>query len=363
MAQRQNRGCCKTDVTETEPDVNQHQADRYDHGDNGMRSHFAGNRGRDRLKADAPGCRSVIGLVFFNSDLFIQRILQFFTLLQSQNPGLEDNLVAAGNLLSLNLGISRYILNNRLDLVIDFFNRIIFSEGNVGRRTAPKFHAQVQRTLPGRFVDHHGARSNQDRTDGDNEPDFPLLNKRNGFAFRSSSVVFLILHAQRIKCVDNQSGNNQRCEHGKDNTKHQCLGEAFYGTGCHGVQNDGGNQSCNVSVKDGGQRLLKSGIDGRFHRISGGDFLTDTGVNDDIRIYRHTDGKDNTGNTGQRQRHVKGIQRRQLKTGIQNQCNSCNNARNLINNDHQNDNKRKSDDTADQGGGKCLLAKLCSYNV
>ena len=80
------------------------------------------------------------------------------------------------------------------------------------------------------------------------------------------------------------------------------MGKALDGAGAEQHQHDGGNQGCDVAVKNRRKRLGITGFHRVLHVLAAGEFLADTCKDQDVRVNRHTDGQNDTGDTGQRQR-------------------------------------------------------------
>ena len=66
--------------------------------------------------------------------------------------------------------------------------------------------------------------------------------------------------------------------------------KSFYGTGSHDTQHDRCDQGCDISVQDCRQCFFETDIDRTFHGFAGCDFFTDTCIDDNVCIDRHTDG-------------------------------------------------------------------------
>ena len=88
-----------------------------------------------------------------------------------------------------------------------------------------------------------------------------------------------------------------------------------------------------------------------------------TGVNDDVRVNRHTDTEDDTRNTGKRQCEVKCIDEHQHQRHVQDQRPGCQEARKQVENHHDDADKCKTDRTADERSADRFLSELRTDHV
>ena len=120
---------------------------------------------------------------------------------------------------------------------------------------------------------------------------------------------FHLLHVEQPRDhIEHQPGQEQCAENAGDDTDAQCYGESLHRAGAHRVQNDAGEQRCNVGVQNRARRLRVADPDCLAQLLANRQFLADTFKNQHIGVHRHTDGQNNTGDTRQRQR---GVERRQ----------------------------------------------------
>ena len=153
----------------------------------------------------------------------------------------------------------------------------------------------------------HTDRCKQNQDNGNRKEYFSLSKEVDRFSFFLSSVEFFIAESHGIECIYQQSGDYQRGKHGKNDTKSQCHGKSFDTSASHCTQNGCCDQGCDVTVHDGGHRFLETDLDGTSYALTCCNFLTDTCIDDNVRIYRHTDGKNDTCDTRKGQCQVKGI--------------------------------------------------------
>ena len=75
------------------------------------------------------------------------------------------------------------------------------------------------------------------------------------------------------------------------------------------------------------------------------DFLLDTSEDDNVRIHRHTNRKDDTGHTRKCQSDIKCSQHDEYQANIQSQSNDSSHTRDKVNHHHEYSNNRKADGT------------------
>ena len=298
MEQSQNGTCTETDIFETQPDVDQHANSCNDNRNDCILTHFITYGRRNAFCGDCG---------FIHTKFFIQFLAKLGSLIQRQFSCLDDNLIGTAYLGSLDICIAGYFLYNRFYFFIDLFDGVIFVEGYVCRSTAHKLKAVVQCFSTALAVDQHGNRTGDHAYDRDCKEYLLMFQKINGAMFFRASIVFHILKSESIKCLCQISGDNQCGEHGQDDTHCQCVCETFYGTGSHDTQHDRCDQGCDISVQDCRQCFFETDIDRTFHGFAGCDFFTDTCIDDNVCIDRHTDTKDDTCDTRQSQCDIKCI--------------------------------------------------------
>ena len=138
----------------------------------------------------------------------------------------------------------------------------------------------------------------------------------NRFSFFGAAIELRALKSNGIERLHQQFGNYHSREHGKDDTKSQGRRKALDGTGAQKPQHCRGNQSRDISVHNRRGGLFEADVNSRLDRLTLGYLLLNPCKNNDIGIHRHTDGKNNTRNTGQRQSNLKGIQQNNDKLYI-----------------------------------------------
>ena len=98
------------------------------------------------------------------------------------------------------------------------------------------------------------------------------------------------------------------------------------------------------------------------HGFSWCNFFTDTCIDDNVCIDRHTDTKDDTCDTWKCQCDVKCIQKDQDQFCVKDQCKAGCKSRKEVYPAHEYTYDCQTDDTCDQTSFQSVLSKLCSYN-
>ena len=114
------------------------------------------------------------------------------------------------------------------------------------------------------------------------------------FAFEIDSFAESIdfFSAQQLAAyhsLQQELGNQNRCQNTDDNTDHQRHGKSSHRPGTQLVQNNARDHSRQLGVDDGSQSPFKSGIHRSPSAFTLAVFFSDSGKNDYIGIYRHTD--------------------------------------------------------------------------
>ena len=298
MDQSQYGTGTETDILETQPDVDQHTDCCDDNSNDRILTHFITYSRGNALCGDRR---------FIYTKFFIQFLAKFCSLIQGKFSCLDDNLVGTAYFCSLDICITGYFLYNRFYFFIDLFDGVIFVEGYICRSTAHKLKAVVQCFLTALAVDQHGSRTGDHAYDRDCKENLFMFQEIDCVMFLRASIILHILESESIECFCQISGDNQCGEHGQNDTHCQCVCETFYGTGSHDTQHDRCDQGCDISVQDCRQSFFETDINRIFNRSAGCDFFTDTCINNNVCIDRHTDTKDDTCDTRKRQRDVKCI--------------------------------------------------------
>ena len=114
-----------------------------------------------------------------------------------------------------------------------------------------------------------------------------------------------------------RDGNGRK--HADYDAQSQCQRKAAYGAGSKLVQNAAGDNGTHVAVENGRKRALESGVNGGAQVLAAAQFFLEPLKNQDIGVYRHADGQDKPGDTGQSERNRPEFEQREGKQRIQNQ--------------------------------------------
>ena len=93
------------------------------------------------------------------------------------------------------------------------------------------------------------------------------------------------------------------------------------------------------------------------------DLLTDTGEDDDVRIDRHTDGKDDTGDTRKGKGDIKEVKDRNGQLCVEDQGQGGNDAGYLVHDDHEEEDEKETDARCQQGGGQGVASQLSADDL
>ena len=299
MCKADDRGSAEAGILESEPDVNQHQDKCHNDRIESSRLHFGTDRGTDRLGGD---------VVLVYAELVLQSHCKCRTLCLIELLGLENHFAAARDLLYLRVRVSCHLCDHRDDLLVDLIEAHVLVECDVGRCTAHEIKAVVQSAFSAGCVERHACKSRDDHNTGDREDDLPLACEVNDPGIFCLAVQLLILRTKCVEDVHEKSCDKQGREHGHNDTDGQCVSEALDRAGSKERQNRCRDQCCHVTVYNSGQSLVKTALHSHSDSLAVADLLADTGEDDNVGVNRHTDGKQDTCNTGQSQCDVKCVQ-------------------------------------------------------
>ena len=126
----------KLNVSESNPDINQHTENRNQQSPNRILLHFCRNRSGNIL-----GNNLILG----NRKLLLKAVIQLGSFLCGHSSGLNDNLIGSRNLCRLGRSIPACSgSKQRNNLTIHFLHAQILIEGNGGGRTALKVQVIVK---------------------------------------------------------------------------------------------------------------------------------------------------------------------------------------------------------------------------
>src|ERR1035438_4666749 len=118
-----------------------------------------------------------------------------------------------------------------------------------------------------------------------------------------------------------------------------------------------GYHRCHVGVDNGPPRLAEAVVDGGNHALAGAQFLADAFENQHIGIHRHTDGQNDSGDTGQGQDSMEVRHCRQQDNSIERQRQHRVDARALIVDQHDGDHGHQSGEAGDDAGVNVIGAQ------
>ena len=145
MSQSHYGSGCKLNVSESNPDINQHTEDRNQQSPNRILLHFSGNRSGNIL-----GNNLILG----NGELLLKAVIQLGSFLGGHGSGLNDNLIGSRNLSCLGGGVtSGSRSKQRNHLTIYLLHGHILIEGNGGGGTSLKVQVIVK-DISGIFLIH-----------------------------------------------------------------------------------------------------------------------------------------------------------------------------------------------------------------
>ena len=289
MDQGDDRRGGKAQIRETEPDVDQHADDRNDDRNDCISSHLIRNRSGYGLKADGLCLLAGVVLVGIDRELLVESVGKLLAFVIAQRAGLEDDFIAAGNLLCLHLRLPDHLLNDRLDLCIDGIDVIGILERHICGGSAAELHREVQSPSSCSMICDAGDRAGQDCDQSDREEKLPAPDHVEPLDRDHLSEILRIGHAKRIEGLNNPLGHEERRKHGQENTKCQGFGEALHRACSHDVKNQACDQCGDIAVDDSRQGLAESGVNGRTDRVAVCNLLADAGIDDDVCIDCHTD--------------------------------------------------------------------------
>ena len=354
MQERYDRSGCKTDIFKADENIQQHKNDRYENCDHSSLSHLASDCRRDIVRRD--GGR-------FHVEILPHGIREGKSLLHIQRAGLDDDLIIAHDLLQGYVGIPCNIHYDRLYFRVELLKGIIFLEFNCSRCTAEELKGEIQRPRTSCGIDSHRSDSDGNHEDRDSCKHFLLCNKIELRLVFLSCPEFRIPYADRIDRVHDESGDDTGCDHGKRYTKCERHGKALDRAASEIAQDRSCDQCCNIAVQDSGHGFMESGLDRSEHRCPGIDLLPDTRIDNNVRVDRHTDRKNNTGDTRKGKCKVECVQEHQHDRRIQSKYERSDGTRHKINDDHDDADDRKTDRAAHDGCADRSLAELSADNI
>ena len=308
MHQGYDRAGRKPDILKSEPDVDQHTDCCYDHCDNRVRTHL-GTYGT----ADIPNLDILLG-----HPVVIRHILRKrFSFRQILSLCLEYYLCSILNSLYLNIRVSGNLFQIRNHLAVNLIQRVLLIKCYRSRCTAHEIKAVVHSADSARVIDSHPHESAQAHNNRNDKEYSAFSEEIDRFTLlKFLRVKLLISDAYCIERIDDQPRDDQCGEHGYHDTQSQCLRKSSYCSASSEPQHCCRDQGCNVSVNNCGHSFMESGFQRTVYGSPRCQFFFHTGKDDNIRIDRHTDTKDNTRDTRKGQCYIKGIQKHKDQTCV-----------------------------------------------
>ncbi len=126
------------------------------------------------------------------------------------------------------------------------------------------------------------------------------------------ALLMMCKHGQRFdpiaveQEIENQPRHHERGEQARRDTDGQRHTETFDRSGAHENQDHGRNQRRDVRIEDRSERARITGVNRAAQCFALGQFLTQTFVDQHVRVHRHADGQYHTRDTRQRERRAHG---------------------------------------------------------
>ena len=207
MQEGDNGTGAETHVSETDPDIDQHEDAGDDHRHDGIGTHLTGDSTADILFDD--------GICFIDAVLLSDGILDSATLFSSKDRALDHDFCGTVDILELGIGRMTILFEDSFQLLfIGTRNLQIIIEGDGHGCTTGKVKAVVEGSGAAGGMNAHGYKADADGNDGDHICDLSHAKEILDIDRLLAAVVFLILKAQTIEGQKDQSGDHKSCEHG-----------------------------------------------------------------------------------------------------------------------------------------------------
>ncbi len=291
---------------EAEPDVEHHQADGDEQGDDTAGQQFAGHLGADDFgRAEGRGGKMAAQVILDHFDARHRIAGRRF---EAQNGALGQGRGAADALhfhvIEL-LGVQAFADQRR----IHQGRRLHFQDGAAlevdaaGQAAAGRLGRQADRQRD-RTDDRHGRQDGRELGEVD-EMDIRLLRQHldqrpvmRGDAISDGHG----LGAEGlVPPGDQHLGHHDRREHRGEGAEHQGDGEALHRAGAEEVHDRRGHQGGDVGVENGFERAAETGIERGDQRAAGLELVTDTFVDQHVGVDGHGQGQDQAGDARQGQ--------------------------------------------------------------
>ena len=354
MRKADNRGSAEAGILESEPDISQHQDKRHDDCVESGRLHLGTDRGADRLRSD---------IVLVDLELILQSDRKRRALLLVEFLGLKDHFAAARDLLHLRIGVTGGLCDDRDHLLVDLIEGHVLVECDISGSAAHEIKAVVQGALAAAGVHGHSGQSRDDHDTGDREDNLSLADKVDKLDFSSLSIELFICCAEGVSDVHEKSCHEESREHGYDDTDRQCIRKALDRAGSQDRENCCRDQSCDVSVDDRGESFIKAALNCHLNVLACAQFFANTRENDNVRVNCHTDGEQDTCDTGQSQGDIKRVDDDRNDQNIDAERNTCAHAGQPVDHAHEECYQREAQYTCCLTGSDRVLSELGAYDL
>jgi hypothetical protein len=163
-----------------------------------------------------------------------------------------------------------------------------------------------------------------------------------------SDAQMLRLPRAREFPVEDDAGDEDSSEDIGQKTDHQCDGEAFDRTRSEEEQEEARHDGGDVSIDDGPPGFTKARVNRRRNRFARAKLFTNALEDQHVGIDRHTDGEDDAGDAGQRERSAELRERGNQQNGIQKQRQNRINASLLVIHQHDQDHGNQPGHTGEE---------------
>ena len=293
MEQSEDTGHTELPIAETDGDVDEDEHQGSQHGPNGVAQQLAGDSGLDLgRRLDTTHIIGQMREVVFAQILFVIETFEsgvefvfalfvnFHIVAFDLIVGHDTDLVVATE--GLDLGRAAELFDDRLT---DVLRHHILVETHHIAAAAGEINAGLQ------TEGEEGDDGDNDQRTGKDVEDLSGLEEievgvgesvdrqrgANGEFFASLETV-----------LDDHAGHENGGEQGGEDTDDQRGGETLDRTGTEDVEDESGDEGGDVTVDDSGVRILETLVNGHAHALAGAHLLTDTLVNNHVRVNGHT---------------------------------------------------------------------------
>ncbi len=149
-------------------------------------------------------------------------------------------------------------------------------------------------------LDDDGGRADHDDEPRDDEGGLGVFEEVVTRVLQNREHRHLLHQAAVDREVEEEAADDQRGEHGGENTDHQRDAEALHRTGAQVEHDGGGDERGKIAVENGGKRLVEAGLERGGERFAQFQFLAHALEYEDVRVHRHADGEHDARDAGHR---------------------------------------------------------------